>query len=309
MESLSTIQQLQFYFMEAKYSTVTTILSDLTLQSFLLQYIHKTFCNYPIIINDHNAYEVGTEFSIHYEEHITIYFRIIKILFTDYYTELKYYAFNTDPPSFTYTFTERIHNVSELSCMLFSYYCYDNDINIPPQVVQLEQKRRKKMMQNLERRITDQDHLKVNIEQIGIKCPIKIIWDIILNIKSLHKYIKLAVDDIQYEGSLVELGKEIKITFDTLVSTAIVTELSESPAECNLVFTIIKDKSDVQCIYDYIKFIVYQKENIGTELYIIHQLKKVMYPEYIKFLSNKKKKDINKINKIAMNYYTKNQNH
>lgn len=115
---------------------------------------------------------------------------MITLVETDYWTHIEYFAYRTYPITFPYTFVLNVHYVSD-------------SIEVRKQ----ERERRMKMFKNVERMIISKEYTKFNIEYVLIKAKTGIVWELMLNMKSFNKLVKVLSDDIDYEGKTCKKEK------------------------------------------------------------------------------------------------------
>ena len=110
--------------MHAPYLNVVSIVKRIVESTHCLRFISPTLSKYPVFINELDQCDIGTEFSLFFENRITIYFRLIELVETDYWTHIEYLAYRTFPNTFSYSFVLNVHYVSASICVVFSSFTY-----------------------------------------------------------------------------------------------------------------------------------------------------------------------------------------
>ena len=132
---------------------------------------------------------------------------------TDYYTEIEFFSYKSDPKSMDFSSRIRIVNLNCYANKTFiiSEYEYSKDIIIDQEFIALELNRRKKIFKNIDK-LLSMDYLnKFDIKASLINANIKIVFDIILNLKLVHKFLNFLGKRVTYDGKL--LKKELNVNF------------------------------------------------------------------------------------------------
>ena len=169
----------------APYLNVVSIVKRIVESTHCLRCISPSFSKYPVFIKELDQCDIGTEFSLSFENRITIFFRLITLVETDYWTLIEYFAYRTNPITFSYTFVLNVHYVSDSLCIVLSSFTYPKTVNLPLEVRKKERERRMKMFKNVKRMIISRAYSKFNIEYVAIRAKMGIVWELMLNMKLL----------------------------------------------------------------------------------------------------------------------------
>ena len=115
------------------------------------------------------------------------------------------------------------------------------------------------MFKNVERMIISKEYTKFNIEYVLIKAKMGIVWELMLNMKSFNKLVKVLSDDIDYEGKTLQKGKIVKLIYNiskrALIQEVEVSSLTESEIEFYL-----KEKKNQKIPEQKISLLLYKGE-------------------------------------------------
>ena len=285
----------------APYLNVVSIVKRIVESTHCLRCISPSFSKYPVFIKELDQCDIGTEFSLFFENRITIFFRLITLVETDYWTHIEYFAYRTYPITFSYTFVLNVHYVSDSLCIVFSSFTYPKNVHLQIEVRKQERERRMKMFKNVERMIISKEYTKFNIEYVLIKAKMGIVWELMLNMKSFNKLVKVLSDDIDYEGKTLQKGKIVKLIYNiskrALIQEVEVSSLTESENEFYL-----KEKKNQKIPEQKISLLLYKGENEHCVLYMFNIFNISIEEKLQREMSTKKRTTLNKIKKIVESY-------
>ena len=160
--------------------------------------------SYPFIIEG-NLNEKGNKFMLRSPDlRINLFYKLIESTITDYYSRFKYLIYKTIPESFQYYHQIEIRYVNEDECTVLSSLIYDNKIFFPEKdilaVVQLQKSLYKTISLSM-RKFTV---LKLSTAYTVIDSNIELLWNIVRNMKMIHKYVHLFGDKINYKGEIIK---------------------------------------------------------------------------------------------------------
>lgn len=294
---------------KVSYLPVSLVVKKIVESTHFIRLMDGSLSKYPFFLNDLSQCEIGCEFSLFFEERINILFRLESLIETDFWTHVEYLAFKTEPSTFQYKFVINVHYVSPSTCVILSSFTYPKSITIPNPGQEAERKRRLKMFKNIETQILRKELQKFNIEYVVIKAKMSLVWELVKNLKTLTKMVKLLSDDIEYDGKEVSKGKKLVFIYNLNKKVSIPGEVSkivEKQNECELeiyVKEVKKDKVPEQKI----NLLVYGQNN-KCIVYMFNQYKTQIEDQLSKDMSNKKKIILKKFKKIIENYVTINNN-
>ena len=245
---ISSNHQLLLTPMNNRYEIISKIIQNIIHFAHFLRLYDESLSKYPIFKCNNSQWEVGSEFTLLVEERIQIHFCLKTLIETDYYTHVEYFAYKTEPESFQYSFIMNVHYLSQNTCLLITNYMYPNSVHLPTTNLSNETKRRRKLYKNIEYKITQGFYHRFNIEYVNIHSPMSLIWELLLNLKSLHKFVHILGDKIDYEGKMLSKGTIIKIeshepyTKDNYFEQqAEVISFKHMEMECEIVFHTVQN--------------------------------------------------------------------
>ena len=157
------------------------------------------------------------------------------------------------------------------------------------------------MFKNVERMIISKEYTKFNIEYVLIKAKMGIVWELMLNMKSFNKIVKVLSDDIDYEGKTLQKGKIVKLIYKiskrALIQEVEVSSLTESENEFYL-----KEKKNQKIPEQKISLLLYKGENEHCVLYMFNIFNISIEEKLQREMSTKKRTTLNKIKKIVESY-------
>ena len=132
-----------------------------------------------------------------------------------------------------------------------------------------------------------------------------IVWELMLNMKSFNKLVKVLSDDIDYEGKTLQKGKIVKLIYNiskrALIQEVEVSSLTESENECEIEF-YLKEKKNQKIPEQKISLLLYKGENDYCVLYMFNIFNISIEEKLQREMSTKKRTTLNKIKKIVESY-------
>ena len=132
-----------------------------------------------------------------------------------------------------------------------------------------------------------------------------IVWELMLNMKSFNKLVKVLSDDIDYEGKTLQKGKIVKLIYNiskrALIQEVEVSSLTESENECEIEF-YLKEKKNQKIPEQKISLLLYKGENEHCVLYMFNKFNISIEEKLQREMSTKKRTTLNKIKKIVESY-------
>jgi hypothetical protein len=199
--------------------------------------------SYPYIIEG-GFKRKGNKFMIRRPDlNMNIFYELIESTITDYYSKFKYKIFKTIPESFEYFHQTEIRYINEDECTILSSLIYDNKIFFAEKEMQAVAHFQKKLYKNITLNLQKFTILKLSTTYIAIKCNIELIWDIIRNMKLIHKYVHLIGKKVEYNGEIIK--KDIIIKIKDIKEKIKFTSLAKVN-KCRL----IKNESTKECVIE-----------------------------------------------------------
>jgi len=267
--------------------------------------------SYPIILEG-NMKEKGSKFIVKGPDlNLYIFYEIIDLLVTDYYALFKFHIYKTIPETFEYDYILEIRYINENQCELFVSFVFEGKYYISEQELYKEIKFKKALYKNIERSLRKLEILKIATINTTIKCNIELIFDILKNMKVIHKYAHLLGDKINYDDQILKKNTIIHLTDfigklhmeSTAQVNKIIISKSEISKECIIEFLFQNDKNSI--LYNSkskIMIIIYEYNGLCTMhlLYFFHHIQKDK-ENFFRFRTEKNNELI-KFKKIVENF-------
>ena len=161
----------------------------------------------------------------------------------------------------------------------------------------------------MEHKIIQGFYHRFNIEYVNIHSPMNLIWELLLNLKALHKLVRILGDKIDYEGKMLSKGTNIKILLrvphnknNYVKQQAEVISLKQMEMECEIVFRTLQHCSN-NTHEHIIKLFLYKGEgNNNCTVYMINLFDCGVDSKVIKELGMKKKHLLKHLKTIMESY-------
>lgn len=295
-----------------RYDITSEIIKNIVHFAHFLRLCDESLSKYPIFKSNTTNWEIGTEFSLMVEDRIQIHFRLKTLVETDYYTHVEYFAYKTEPESFQYSFVMNAHYLTQGTCLLITNYMYPNTVNLPSTNQTKEAQRRRKLYRKMEYKIMRGFYQRFNVEYININCSMQFLWELILNLKSLQKFVHILGNKVDYEGKVISKGTIINILSQSHYSTKSnyieqeveVTALNQYEMECEIVFHT-KRGSFKYSHEHIIKFFIYKGEGSNNCMfYMINLFDCEVEKAIIKEMRIKKRNILVRLKMMVESYIT-----
>ena len=269
---------------------------------------NNTF-SYPIIIRG-NLKEKGSRFMLKMED-FYLFYEISDIIITDYYAIFKYHVYKTIPETFEFDhFVEiRYENEDEFTLFIANLV---NDKYLTQEDMLLAMKSRKEIYMNIENSLRQFKLLKMASLHQTINCKIELIWDILRNMKMIHKYNHLLADKVEYNGNKLTKGKIIKLIkinninkkpFEIIAKVKNCSiKKTKIENEFNIQISVSKDKNFMPS-YSIKKIIitVYEYDE-KCSIYILFFFKDILSRDKFSIFNKEKNNELIKFKNIIENY-------
>ena len=167
--------------------------------------------SYPFIIEG-ELRKKGLKFMLRRMDlNILLFYELKEITVTDYYSIIKYNIYKTIPKSMEYVHQIEIRYINEDECHVISSFIYDNKIYFSDNEFQMIIRTLKETYRCMECSLREFTVLKLSTAYTVINSDIELIWDIIRNMKMVHKYIHLLSDSIIYTGKILKRDAIIQL--------------------------------------------------------------------------------------------------
>ena len=297
-----------FYIFPHPYNEILKSIKNLLNLSYLLRRERLSIIKYPFYLVGDPSNDIGAKFIQRTEDNVDIYFKVTKLIETDYYSEVEFFFYKSVPKYTDYKYRIRILNSNYNKTFIISEYEYSKDIIIDEELIALEINRRKKMFKNIDKLLSMNYLNKFDIKASLINANIKIVFNIMLNLKLIHKFLNILGTKVTYDGNI--LKKELNVNYmwwnfplkKLIEYNSIITELHFDSKESLIEFSVKKNE-EKNIGEQKIKFLFYGREN-KTMFFWINEFYDFNV-ERIIYLGNNKNLVLNKLKKIIENYQNK----
>ena len=173
----------------------------------------KDFKNlsYPFILKG-DLKQKGTRFMLRRPDlGVLMFYEISEVLITDYYSRFKYQIYKTIPETFNFVHLVEIRYINEDQCDVRSSLVYDNKIILSEKEFQYAMRTNLNAFKSIELCLRKFTIPKISLVYTIINCKIELIWDILKNLKLIHKYCLLVDDKINYKGNVLQKDDIIEL--------------------------------------------------------------------------------------------------
>ena len=166
------------------------------------------YLSYPFIIEG-GIKQKGNKFMVRrHDLNMNIFYELIDSTITDYYSKFKYKIFKTIPESYKYIHQVEIRYINEDECTVLSSIIFDKNLFFAEKEMKIVANFQKNLYKTISRNLQKFTVLKLSTAYTTIKCNIELIWDIIRNMKMIHKYIHLIGNVVNYNGQIIKKGSK-----------------------------------------------------------------------------------------------------
>ena len=274
--------------------------------------------SYPVIIRG-NMKEKGSRFMLKIEDlDIYIFYEISDIIITDYYAFFKYHIYKTIPETFEYDHFVEMRYENEDEFTLFIGLLFQ-DKYITQEDLLRAMKQRKEIYTNIENSLRQFKLLKIASIHQTMDCKIELIWDIIRNMKMIHKYNHLLADQVEYSGNIISKDKIIKLINKNDDNCKVPFELIAKVKNCaikkskigkefNIEISVNKNTNTIP-YYPIKKIIitVYEYEK-KCSMYILFIFKDILNKDIFSIFNKEKNIELIRFKNIIENYSKKSGN-
>ena len=172
---------------------------------------HFKNLSYPIILKG-DLKRKGTKFIFKRPElGYLMFYEILEMLITDYYSRFKFRIYKTIPETIKYIHLVEIRYLDEYNCEIRSSIIYEKSIILSEKELQYIIKYKNKLYRSMEISLRNFFVRKISTTFTVINRNIELIWDILRNMKLVHKYINLLGNKIIYNGKVLKKDSNIII--------------------------------------------------------------------------------------------------
>ena len=195
------------------YTHFVTVYSNVILTcQFYREFKAYKNLSYPFVLEG-NLNKKGNKFMLRRPDlGMNIYYELIESIITDYYSRFKYFIYKTVPESFQYFHQIEVRHINENECTILSSLIYDNKIFFPEKDIQDVVQLQKSLYNTIALSMRKYTVLKLSTAYTVINSDIELIWNIIRNMKMIHKYVHLLGDKINYNGEILKKNIIMKLS-------------------------------------------------------------------------------------------------
>jgi len=175
------------------------------------QKINKLRITYPIMIKG-ELNRIGTKFILRRPDlGLDLFYELSEKVITDYYGLFKYHIYKTIPESFEYYQVIELRYINEDEFFLYTSFIYNNNIYLSEKDIKENINLSRNLYSNILKSLRDLDAMRILATFTLINSDIELIYDVIRNMKLVHKYAHIIGDEIDYNGEIINKDYIIKI--------------------------------------------------------------------------------------------------
>ena len=294
---------------KCKYLHLVLACQNIVLSDHFYQYLERIKdISYPFILKG-NIKDVGTKFMISRPDlKMNIFYEIIEIIITDYYTRFRYNIYKTIPESFQYVQQVEIRYLNEDECELRSSFIYDNQNFISEKEIIAVIHFKKSIFNCIEYFLSTYSVQKISTSYTIINAKIELIRDIIRNMKMIHKYVHLLSEKLSYTGELlkkdiiielINTKKNKKIKWKAKIENCkmITTDLTKE----YIIELLFQNNENNKSPFTEIKIII-NEFNGKCTMYILYYFSNIQSYITLENFTKYKNRRLNKLKNIIENY-------
>ena len=310
MKKNETVQPLSLIF-KARYNDLllgchNTVLSCHLFREFE---VYKKL-SYPYIL-DKDLKGKGIKFMIRRPDlGVYMFYELIDMVITDYYSKFKYHIYKTIPDTFEYIHQIEFNYKNENECLFSSFLIYNNKIIFSDKEFKNIIQFTKNLYNSIEYSLRKLIVLKMSTPYVLINCDIELIWKIIRNMKMIHKYAHLLTDKINYNGEIIKKNSIIELINikgkTNYKSFAKVNKCRmnkfDFSKEC-IIELLLQSNKEIISPLSQTKIVIRIYEYFGKcSMYILYFFDKAQHYEKIAEFTKIKINELNKFKEIVENY-------
>lgn len=175
------------------------------------QKINKLRITYPIMIKG-ELNRIGAKFILRRPDlGLDLFYELSEKVITDYYGLFKYHIYKTIPESFEYYQIIELRYINEDEFFLYTSFIYNNNIYLSEKDIIENINFSRNLYSNILKSLRDLDAMRILASFTLINSDIELIYDVIRNMKLVHKYAHIIGDEIDYNGEIINKDYIIKI--------------------------------------------------------------------------------------------------
>ncbi len=128
---------INYYTFDIRYELLLPIIKDIQISSQLIKFIKKHQLSDLIFIKGNNSYTIESRFYFNYRNIIDFYVKVIDVIQTDYFTQIKYYIYKTKPSSKEFIVNLALFYNDEVSSKLSIEIILFNNITLNKKILNI----------------------------------------------------------------------------------------------------------------------------------------------------------------------------
>ena len=167
--------------------------------------------SYPFVIEG-NLEMKGAKFMLRRPDiGVLMFYELRESLITDYYSRFKYYIYKTIPKTFNHMRQIEIRYINEDQCDVLTTIIYNNNIVLSENEFNSTLLFMNNLYKSIEASLRNFTIIKLSAPNIVIKSNIELVWNILRNMKLIHKYVNFLGFKVMYEGNVLKKGDIIEL--------------------------------------------------------------------------------------------------
>jgi hypothetical protein len=238
---------------------------------------------------------------------IIMFFELKELLITDYYSRFKFYIYKTIPKTFNYTHQVEARYINEDQCDVRSSVIYDNDFSMSEKEFNYTLIFMNNVYKSIEASLRHFSIFKLSAPNIMINTKIELIWNILRNMKLIHKYVNLLGHKINYKGNILK-KKDIIEIFNInknkecrTIAKVTKCKFSKNDLTKECIIEIVLKKENNPFSLNTITFLVYEFNN-KCSLYILYKFVNIIDNSFSQKFTKRKNNELLKFKCIVEKY-------
>ena len=244
----SGMNYINYYNFDIRYELLLPIIKDIQICSQLIKFIKAHQISDLIFIKGNNTYTVESRFYFNYRNIIDFYVKVIDVIQTDYFSQIKYHIYKTKPNSKEFFVNLRLFYKDDFSSILAVEIILFNNVTLNQKILNIIYNEFKDNFYYLSQAIKNNKLQYFTFCSSIVKNEFFVLTQIIQNIKLIEYIINGEFKKFQEENNN---KKEIDLNKNNI------SDISNINTNINTI-SISKDKSSFIHVNE--KFIVYLKK-------------------------------------------------
>jgi len=277
------------------------------------QKINKLRITYPIMIKG-ELNRIGAKFILRRPDlGLDLFYELSEKVITDYYGLFKYHIYKTIPESFEYYQVIELRYINEDEFFLYTSFIYNNNIYLSEKDIKENINLSRNLYSNIVKSLRDLDAMRILATFTLINSDIELIYDVIRNMKLVHKYAHIIGDEIDYKGEII--NKDYIIKINDFHNKSIIKSLatvdrclirkSSSIKSCIIeIFFKNEEKSLLPFSLKKILMNIYEYDN-KSSMYVLYIFNTIQEKKDLKSFSERKNRELKVFKNIIENFKKK----